>query len=172
MIAIEIKEIKNFMEELLLSEKYDQLLLDKAEVFTAFLLEISGKRNRGWYDAEQWQRMEEVADSDVSWMTWKECRPLIMHHIKGKRPPERMCISLRLRQKQAAGLMEGSQAQSVYRECRPGFLLQVRYDRGVLQVVTGISFNMFTMDKTAEQIWDEIVIKSLEKRGFCLPNHK
>ncbi len=172
MIAIEINEIKNFMEELLLSERYDQLLLDRAEVLTVFSLEISGKRNRGWYDAEQWQRMEEVADGDVSWMTWKECRPLVMRQVMGKRPPERMRISLRLRQKQAAELMEGSVAQSVFQEHRPGLLLQIRYDQGVLQVVTGISFHEFTMDKTAEQIWDEIVIKSLEKRGFCLPNHK
>lgn len=160
------------MEELLLSESYDQLLLEKAEVLTVFRLEISGKRNRGWYDMEQWQRMEEVAGEDAFQMTWKECKPLIRRCIRGKRPPERMRISFRLRQKQAAQLMEGSLAQAAYREYAPGLLLQIRYERGVLQVVTGTSSKEFMMDKTAEQIWDEFVIKSMEKRGFCLPNHE
>lgn len=172
MIAIEISEIKNFMGELLISENYDQLLLEKAEVLTSFRLEISGKRNKNWYDQEHWQRMEQLAGSDASWMTWKECKPVILQYIKGKQPPDKMRIVLKLQRKQADALMRESGAQQVYQAYQPGLCLQIRYEQGSLQLVTGTSFSEFSMDKTVEQAWDDIVRKRLEKSGLCLPNRE
>ena len=47
-----------------------------------------------------------------------------------------------------------------------GLYLNIRYDGRSLTCVTGSSFKTFTMDKTLEHAWDEMVEKFFRQKGI------
>lgn len=170
MIALKITDIKNFMGRLLIKEDFDHFLAEKAEVMTSYEMSLSGRRNIEWYDSDVLQEMEQESMKDVVWMTWAEMKSVIYEFIKGKQTPSYMRLAFRLSEKQAEEFLVESGMKSLYQEQKPEFLFQIRYERGELVVVTGISFSQFVLDKSLERIWDESLESFLEKKGISLQN--
>lgn len=47
-----------------------------------------------------------------------------------------------------------------------GLYLNLRYDSTGLQCITGTSFKSFSMDKSLEHAWDNMVQKFFQKKGL------
>lgn len=166
MIALKINDIKNFMARLLIKDDFDEFLVEKAEVLTAFELIVYGRRNSGWYDTDVWEELCSQQKEDVAWMTWREMKSVVFDFIKGKQTPAHLKISFRLTKSLAQELLEEFGVVGLYQKEQPELLFQVRYERGELFVITGIAFPQFTLDKTLERAWDDGMTVYFQKQGI------
>lgn len=154
MIALEIEDVKPFMTKLFIKEDFDELLLEKAEILTCAKLELRGRRNQEWYDTDQWETLHGQMGKDAEYVSWGEMKSFVFTYIKGKQSPQLMRISFKISTKQVQLCLEKAGLLTKYREKMPDLLLQVRFEKGKLQLVTGIAWPEFTMDKSVEKAWD------------------
>ncbi len=154
MTSLQIKEIKHFMNTLLLSEQFDCFQVAEATITTFNTFHIDGHIVKEFYSPE-----EEIT-SKLS--LWKDIRPICFQLIKGKRTP----VSFRIILQAAPELIEELAASD---ECEvaanliQSLTLNIRYDAGKAYGVTGTSFTTFLMDKTTDAVWDKYIRLFFEK---------
>lgn len=151
MILLQILDIKSTMAHLLIRESFDRFFLENAEVVTFASLNVRGRRNEGWYDEE------EKEEKQTEWIYWKEIKPLIFEYIKGQKTPSVLKVSLKADRHMAEQMLKNSGVWERYLADQPDLMLQLRYEKGMLSAVTGISYREFTMDKQIEFAWDKAV---------------
>ena len=142
MLSLKINDIKITMAHLLLRETFDEFLLEESKVVTFAMFEINGKRNLNWYDDDEKEN---------------QLSELLFDYIKGKKTPEYMKFSLKASHKAAEKILAGSGVFSRYLSEQPDLYLQIRYEKGELTMVTGITHREFTMDKTLDRGWDDAI---------------
>lgn len=147
MILLKIFDVKDLMAALLLSEYFDSYILEEASVTTFAKMEISGRRNKEWYDSEE----EAVLTEQLS---WKEVRPVIFSYIKGKKTPHSFSISLKLPEPLARNVLGEALAAQMMDAAGLKLLIRFRFEKGGLSVITGTSYESFVMDKRADFAWD------------------
>lgn len=145
MILLKIFDIKDTMAGLLLHEDYDSFYLEDVKVTTFAKMQLSGFRNRNWYDGEE-------AEELPGHVFWKEVRPFVFFYIKGKKTPSSFQISLRAPDWQVSEVLGGTSGKIPV-----DLFLHFRFEEGELSVVTGCYYHEFTMDKEAEFAWDQAV---------------
>lgn len=157
MVALNIEEQKKFTSGLFIGDLFDPFLVREAEIVTFNRFAIDGRVRHGFYSDEE---LEEKRIEEFS--AWKTVKPFCFSLIKGKRLPESFRIVFLLspdaREKFVKKRMPDLLPESV-----GGLYLNVQYENQEMTVVTGISMNIFTLDKTLEREWDESVKKFLTK---------
>ena len=151
MLSLKINDIKITMAHLLLRETFDEFLLEESKVVTFAMFEINGKRNLNCYDDDE----KENQLSEL--LYWGEARDFLFDYIKGKKTPEYMKFSLKASHKAAEKILAESGVFSRYLSEQPDLYLQIRYEKGELTMVTGITHREFTMDKTLDRGWDDAI---------------
>lgn len=68
-----------------------------------------------------------------------------------------MKISLKASRKCAEKILENSGVLSRYLSEMPDMYLQIKFEKGELTMVTGITHKEFTMDKTLDRGWDDAI---------------
>lgn len=157
MILLNISEIQKTMVHLLARTAFDEFLLEQAEIITFGKMLLSGKRNADWYD--------EVVECD--WLYWNEVKSFVFSYVRGERTPSVMRISLKVSDSLGEKLMQDSGVFAEYLEERPDLNLQIRYEKDTLVVITGITRKIFTMDKTMEFAWDQVVSRFFKELGIA-----
>ena len=154
MILLKILDIKDTMSQLLLKESFDSFFIEEVEVVTYAKMTIAGKRNMSWYDSDDVQK--------ESLLRWTEIKKVIFEYIKGKKTPSYMKISLKADNRMIYELLKDSGCMGKVEEYNPELYIQIRYENDNLDIVTGISYEQFVMDKTIEHAWDEAIQKWLK----------
>ncbi|MGN0435893.1 MAG: DUF5721 family protein, partial [Wujia sp.] len=85
MKSFEIEDVKEFMNELLVNEKYDSFYVYEARIKTALDYYINGRINRDFYDSEEQAEINE-------YVKWSDVKHTVYDLIKGKRLP--ICFKL------------------------------------------------------------------------------
>jgi len=160
MVALKIEEQKKFTEGLFLGELFDSFLVTEANIVTFNSFTINGRVRRGYYSDEE---LEENGIGEFS--AWKTIKPFCFSLIKGKRLPESFHIVFAL---------PPESKERFVKRCVPdmapgqvgGLYINVHYENDEMTCVTGISMNLFTMDKTLEREWAESVKQFLKKNGI------
>lgn len=149
MIAVKVLDVREFMSKLLIQGVFDSFLLSEAELLCGCAYEIHGRRNKDWYSKEELSSL-----SSPEYMSFSEQRLFLYQLIKGKKTPQSMKLTLLLSAQNAVQLLEriGRGEESGTLE---GLFLNIRYEKGEVKLITGSSFNVFTLDKTIEREWDE-----------------
>lgn len=154
MISLTLTDVKGFMSHLLLSETFDNFSFIEGEIVTFNTFKIDGFIQKDFYDTGE--------DLPV-YSSWKNLREYCFSIIKGKRTP----LSLRLVFSLSRANTQRLATQSVP-SLRPediqGLYLNIRYDGEHLSCITGTSFKTFTMDKSLEHAWDEMVQKFFRQK--------
>ena len=158
MIALKLKNTKNFMTRLLLSDTFDNFLFIEGEIVTFNTFTIDGHIRAGYYTQ---QELEENHVGELS--TWQTVRPFCFSLIKGKRLPESFRITLQLPGARVEQFLQSVQPDFKAEQVS-GLYLNIRYEEQKLYCVTGTSLNVFTLDKKIEQEWDETVKRFLRER--------
>lgn len=154
MIAFSLTNIKDFMAHLLLSDTFDSFAFIEGEIVTFNTFRIDGFIQKEFFDT----------DAELpEYSPWKNVREYCFSLIKGKRTPLSFRFIFSLSHKNIARLIEQN-ALSLRPEEVQGLYLNIHYDGGKLACVTGTSFQTFTMDKTLEHAWDEMVEKFLKQK--------
>lgn len=156
MIVLKILDTKDMMSHLLLKETFDNWFLVEAQVTTFARLSIAGRRNKNWYD-------QEADQTDL--IGWGEMRSFLFQYIRGKRSPEAFTFSLKLSEMAAKDWIREEGLYQRIHDKKVELLLQFRYEKDSLHLVTGISQLEFTMDKHDENSWDILapqILKALK----------
>jgi len=151
MIAFKIVDVKDFMNKLLIGEVFDNFLLVSFEITNYAKITIDGVKNEAWYE-------DEVTGRYVS---WKEVREKISSLLKGDRVPIGIKGVFRLSEentdKTAAKLGIKDAAQKDY-----GLFFTLKFEKGEINIVTGVSVTDFLMSKQIGNLWDEDLLKFLK----------
>lgn len=158
MIALRIEDKKKFTSELFVGELFDRFFLREAVVVTFNTFTVDGRIRQGYFTEEELEqgRIEEYSP-------WSAVKPFCFSLIKGKKLPESFRIVL---QYPAAAIERflADNGVAMRAEQVKGLYLNVRYEEGQLQCVTGTAVNYFTMDKSLERAWDAAVEKFFRAR--------
>ena len=148
----EIEDIKSFMNELLVNEKYDSFYLYEIRLKTSLDYYISGKINKEFYDTEE--EREELYD----YVSWGEVKHTVFELIKGNRLPISFRVILMFNRENIERIIEMNNLP-IRPEDVSNLSMNIYYEDEKLLVTTGSSLKIFTLDKTLEHLWDDTVGK-------------
>lgn len=161
MVLFEIESAGEFMNSLFVKDWLDSMELVEGEITTFCHIEIGGRRYLEWYDSREKENRESLGE----FITWKEYKQQAFQLIKGKRVPLLFRLVLRLSGKQVGELLETAGGEMMPEDVQ-GVYLNIKYEKKLLRIVTGVSLRKFSMDKSLEREWDDQVGAVLKKYGF------
>ena len=150
MILLSISEVKEFMSKLLLSDTFDSFLFIEGAIVTFNTFSINGYLQKDFFDKDM------IPERNYS--LWKELREYCFSLIRGKRTPLRFKFVFGLSEPNIEKLLR-QQGLSFTPQDVQGLYLNISYDGHSLRCVTGTSMNLFTLDKSLEEAWDNMVQK-------------
>lgn len=153
MIALQITDIGPFIHTLLKGTMFDHFLLQEATITQAVSYTIDGTLNRDYYSAEE---LEEMELSNDSCLPFSHVRPVCFTLLKGKKKPVYFKFVFLLSQTNQASTIAKS-GSSFCNEDISAMYLNLTYKNNILTCTTGISYKLFSLDKTLEQEWDRLV---------------
>ena len=127
MIALELTDVKDFMNKLLRSDTFDHFLLQEAAIINGASFVIDGHVNQSFYTESE---IEELGITGYRIMPFSMLRQQCFDLIKGKKTPTSLFLNL-------------------------------KFQNQLLTLTTGISYNIFSPDKSLENEWDQLVRRFL-----------
>lgn len=158
MIALHITSMKQFMNQLLVTDAFDPFLLEEAVIGTACTFSIDGHTNPDFYG-------EETSGAHPAFRPWSEVKGLCFDLIKGKRTPLFFRFVLHLMPEKAAALLQKEGCSVDLSQVR-ALVLNIRYDGSGAVLTTGTSLLTFLPSREPDAIWDRAVRQYLEKKGI------
>lgn len=163
MIAIEIKNIKEFMNKLLGSEAFDSFYLEEATITTFNTFIIDGHTVPSYFEGTDANFEEMPTPSEYS--SFKQMRPIIYSLIKGKRLPVGIKMTLHAGENYMMRIKQRPETIHHANDIK-ALAVNIRFENGSLKCVTGTSYRTFVMDKTIDNIWDGDFLSSLTALGI------
>lgn len=162
MISLKLLEMNRFMGKLLKSETFDGLLLKEGFLRTNIEYCFQGQLFADYYDTSEQELLDE------KYVHWREVRPTIFELVKGKRTPLAFSFTLLLTKTDTTALLARRQVH--VGEDSPSLFLQIRFEHGTGHIVTGTARNIFTLDKSLEEAWDEEVRQLMKAMELTVEN--
>lgn len=150
MFSASIHDVKSFMSHLLSKDSFDRFYLIEAAVKMGISYHIDGHLNRDFFDTDTQHSLKR------EYSYWKEVRPKVFDLIKGSRLPLGCKIILGLPNSMLVHFLETSGC-SFREEDIEGMYINILYDPANLMVTTGISYRVFSMDKSLEHAFEDYV---------------
>ena len=162
MIALNLLEIKDFMNKLLCTETFDHFLLKEALIQSSITWSVDGSINRDFFSGEE---LEALGVVDSAFLPFGMIRSHCFDLIKVKRTPSYFKFVFLLSPENLARTL--AQIQSSYSsDDITGMFLNLKFQHGKLLLTTGISYRIFSVDKRLEQEWDVLVKRFLKNHGI------
>lgn len=167
MILCTITEKKDFMNKFLAGDIFSSFLLKEASIMGFIPLQLDGRINTSFFSADD-PDSEHFLKEDYA--CWSDVRPICFDFIKGKRTPTCFRFVLYLNSDASEKLLskEGLTKQTALTD---HFILNIKYDQGTLTLTSGIDYSAFTLDKQAEILWDQTLMKFLTQKQIAYTLH-
>ena len=149
MIALNLTDIKKITTHLFLKDTFDSFSFIEGEIITFNAFRIDGYIQKDFFD---------TGAELPEYSPWKNLRQYCFAIIKGRRTPLSFHFIFSLSQKNIEKLVIQN-APELRPENVQGLYMNLHFNGKHLTCVTGTSFKTFTMDKTLEHVWDEMVEK-------------
>ena len=163
MLALNLIEIKDFMNKLLCTETFDNFLLREAFICGGCTWEMDGTLHTDFYSSEE---LEEQELDGLSYIPFGQVRPQCFNLIKGKRTPSYFKFVFLLSPANLTRTL--AQTHSTFSpEDITGMFLNLIFQNGQLLLTTGISYRIFSVDKSLEQEWDSLVKRFLKNHEIA-----
>lgn len=163
MIALELTDIKDFMNKLLRSETFDHFLLQEAVITSGASYLIDGHVTKGYYSEEE---AEELGIAHLKFLPFGMLRNNCFDLIKGKKTPAGFKFIFLLSPQNLKRTLESTGTQYTENDIS-GIFINLKYQNQLLTLTTGISYNIFSTDKTLDAQWDKLVIKFLAQNNIA-----
>lgn len=163
MQALELTDIKDFMNKFLRSEIFDHFLLQEGVIHSAASYVIDGRVNKGFYSENE---LEELSLKDCSFLPYAMLRGNFFDLIKGKKTPSSFKFVLLLSPENLRRTLT-STGSSFSENDITGVFINIRYQNQLLTLTTGISYNIFSTDKTLDTEWDRLVRQFLKQHEIA-----
>ena len=163
MIALELTDIKDFMNKLLRSEVFDHFLLQEAVITMGATVSINGQITKGFYSDEE---LEELQLTGCRFLPFSMLKGNCFDLIKGKKTPSAFRFVFLLSPKNMEKTIH-SVGSSYNPSDVTGMYINLKYQNQLLSLTTGIAYNIFSTDKTLEAEWDKMVMKFLKQHEIA-----
>lgn len=147
MQAINILDIKPFMQLLFQTNTLDHYQFVSANIRTDMSYALDGHINRNFFDEEELSS-QNIADD--TYLPWQLAKEKIFLLIKGKRTPSQLKIVLKAKSSQIDSLLKSIKS-SLNPNDIDGLFLNISFQENKLNVTCGISYKIFTLDKQIEE---------------------
>lgn len=158
MIALNILEIKDFMNKLLCGELFDNFLMQEAVIQGSITWSASGSLNTDFYSPEE---LEENGLSGLAFLPFGQVRPQCLSLIKGKRTPTYFKFVFLLSPINLARTLEQTKSSFTPGDIS-GMFVNLKFQQGRLLLTTGVSYRIFSTDKSLELEWDQLMKRFLK----------
>lgn len=155
MIALQVQDIKNFMSKLLIGSDFDAFWLSEADITTYVTYTINGLLHPDFFDT---QEAETIQNEGREYALWKDMKPFCFSIMKGTKTPLHFKIVFMLSRKNTEKLLSGNHVPFSLDDIF-GLFVNFQYDGTHLTCTTGTSVKTFTLDKSLDHLWDEMVQK-------------
>lgn len=163
MIALSILDVKEFMNILLRTDTFDSFLLREGSITTCMSYRLDGRAKADFFSPED-EGYGLV--SQESHVPFSLVRPVCFDIIKGKRTPSSFQFVFQLSSKNQQRTVSSIHSSFSSEEVS-GMYLNLKYQNQQLVCTTGISCHIFSMDKSLEQAWDDMVQLFFRKRHIA-----
>lgn len=153
MIALKLPEIKYFMNQLLCTETFDNFLLQEAVIQKDITWNVDGRLNTDFYNEEE---LEAQSLTGLSFLPFGKVRSHCFDLIKGKRTPSYFKFVFLLSPKNLARTVEQAHTSFTPNDITAMFI-NLKFQNGELLLTTGVSYRIFSADKSLEHEWDRMV---------------
>jgi hypothetical protein len=153
MISIKFTNLKSITSHLLVKDTFDGWLLTEGQIYTHSLFTINGRVNPDF-------TIQAPSDALDSFNRWLLLRPVCYEIIKGKQLPTFFKFVFKLPSDRLADIAGSSGGFNV--NDIDGLFINIKYDKGIISLTTGISLKVFTLDKTPEKVFDSYVLNIMD----------
>lgn len=154
MQSINVLDIKQFMQLLFQANVLDCYQFVSASIQTDMSYSLDGHINPHFFQKDE---LESLQLNDVIYMPWAIAKEKIFHLIKGKKTPTQLKIVLKCNQNDMNALLSSTHS-SLNSNDIDGFFLNILFQENKLNVICGISYKIFTLEKELE---DEFLSKTI-----------
>lgn len=151
MISLNIKDIKQFMNKLLIKDTFDDFLLSEAIIQTSTTLTLDGQINRTFFSDEEYEAL-----TDKSYSTWCSLKPIAFNYIKGSKAPTLMRLVFVYPQELTDKLITDNSID-IQPENINGLFINIKFQDGSLSLTTASSLKIFTLDKALDTVFEKAV---------------
>ncbi len=168
MLALKFPDTKDLMKKLLTGDTFDTFLLSEASVTTFTTFVIDGTWHPDYYDPSPGSQEHQTGqENPPAALTWNLVRPIIFQIIRGRHTPNSFRIVLRLADYNTEHLLHSS-GLPIEADQVGGLFLNLSYQNGEASCTTGTSMKVFTLDKSLDRIWDDMVIRFFRSRQIII----
>lgn len=153
MIALQIKSTKQIMNALLAAEAFDAFSTESVSLTTFNTFHIDGHIEKEFFSQEE---IEALGGTLPDFSSWKDIRPICFNLIKGKKTPVSFRFVLLASDKMIEAVTSSPECEVTANLIR-SLVLNVRFEEGMVTLITGTSFTTFLLDKSVEQLWDNYI---------------
>lgn len=164
MVALQIEDIKIFMNKLFKDTTFDEFETISMDISQAFNFSIDGALNVSFLDLAEQELLEEQ-----TYIKWSELKLKVFTLIKGNKTPSSMKIVFAISHKSKLNIIQKSNS-SFKPDDIHGFYLNVYFDNNVLKAVTGTNYKFFSLDKSVEQYFDDSMLRFFSKHEIPVSN--
>lgn len=159
MISVRINNKKDFMAQLLKGNLFDSFLLEEATIETFNTFTIDGRIHKEFYSEEELTGLN-------TYSKWSDVKPICFDLIKGKHTPLGFKFVLHASDSLKEALIKQADFGISPESINLG--ANIRFSNGDIIITTGISYSIFTMDKSIEKAWDNYIPSFLESSEYNL----
>ena len=159
MISLKVEDVKNFTKNIFVDEVFDNFVTSSVEIATFSKFSIDGRINSKWYTSEE---LEEISDEYIKWSKLKK---YVYDIIKGNKVPSFFKIVLLLSKENTINTIQ-KYSYEITQNDVSGLFLNIVYENNKINIITGISYKSFVMDKTLDKEWDNSIKIFLNKHGI------
>ncbi len=154
MQSIHILDIKPFMQLLFQTDLMNNYLLVSANITTDLTYTIDGHIQSTFYSPDE---LESLHMNDLVYMPWSIAKEKVFQLIKGKKTPTQLKLVLRVSEATLQSILSESNS-SLNSNDIDGFFLNILFQENQLNVICGISYKIFTLDKQLEDDFSNSLI--------------
>lgn len=163
MILCKITDKKDFMNKLLTGDCFYSFLLKEASILGFIPFSLDGRVNKAFFSEED---PDSVHFLEEEYVCWEDVRPICFDLIKGKRTPTRFQFVLYLKKNAVDQMLNREQLTRESSFVR-NFVLNIRFEQGEMTLTTAVDYTSFTLDKQAEHLWDQTLMKFLTQKQIA-----
>lgn len=161
MISIQIPDIGNFMTKFLCSELFDSFQFMEGTLQNKITYTFDGHIVPDFYSPDE---LEAEDLTGYTYLPFSMLRPTLFDLIKGKRTPGYFKFTLFAQPSDFPDLTSAAPGSS---DTIRGLLLTLKFQNGELTATTGVSYQIFSLDKSLEFEWDNYIRRFFKKYAIA-----
>jgi hypothetical protein len=163
MLALQLTDVKGFMNTLLRTDTFDHFLLQEAVITTAATFVIDGHLTDGFYSTEE---LDGFGLTGCPLLPFSMLRGSCFDLIKGKKTPLSFRFVFELSPENLRKTLASVQSSYTPADLS-GVFINLKYQNALLTLTTGISYRIFSTDRSLDAEWDALVKRFLSLHGIA-----